>query len=75
MIEDIFHLIASQISGIMNVAFSIVAVASAIAAMTKTPNDDEIVGKAYQIIDLLALNIGHAKEGAVKPKGGRFVAD
>jgi len=38
-----------------------VAVASAIAALTPTPKDDTIVGKIYKVIDLLALNVGKAK--------------
>ena len=40
----------------------IVAVASAIAALTPTPKDDNIVGKIYKVIDLLALNVGKAKD-------------
>ena len=39
-----------------------VTVASAVAALTPTPKDDNIVGKAYKIIDWLALNVGKAKE-------------
>jgi len=41
-----------------------VAVASAIAALTPTPKDDTIVGKIYKVIDLLALNVGKAKDKA-----------
>jgi len=32
-----------------------------IAAMTPTPKDDIWIGKLYKVIDLLALNIGKAK--------------
>ena len=39
-----------------------VALASAIAALTPTPKDDTIVGKIYKVIDLLALNVGKAKD-------------
>ena len=39
-----------------------VALASAIAAMTPTPKDDGFVKKLYKLIDLLALNVGKAKE-------------
>ena len=42
----------------------IVTVASAIAALTRTPTDDTIVGKLYKVVDMLALNVGHAKEKA-----------
>tara|TARA_R100000935_G_scaffold47983_1_gene72261 strand:- start:247 stop:402 length:156 start_codon:yes stop_codon:yes gene_type:complete len=41
---------------------TIVAVASLIAASTPTPKDDQWIGKLYKFIDLLALNIGKAKQ-------------
>jgi len=41
---------------------TIVTVASIIAASTPTPKDDEWIGKFYKFIDLLALNIGKAKQ-------------
>ena len=40
----------------------IVTVASLIAASTPTPKDDVWIGKIYKLIDLLALNIGKAKD-------------
>tara|TARA_R100000365_G_C2680534_1_gene26130 strand:+ start:140 stop:316 length:177 start_codon:yes stop_codon:yes gene_type:complete len=40
----------------------IVAVSSLIAASTPTPKDDKWIGKLYKLIDLLALNIGKAKQ-------------
>ena len=42
----------------------IVTVASLIAASTPTPKDDAWIGKLYKFVDLLALNIGKAKESA-----------
>lgn len=39
-----------------------VAVASAIAALTPTPKDDTWVGRIYKLVDLLALNVGKAKD-------------
>ena len=39
----------------------IVTVASLVAATTKTPKDDELLGKLYKAIELLALNVGKAK--------------
>ncbi|MDB4724192.1 hypothetical protein OAF71_00210 [bacterium] len=41
---------------------TIVTVASLIAASTPTPKDDKWIGKLYKFIDMLALNIGKAKE-------------
>jgi hypothetical protein len=43
---------------------TIVTVASIVAASTPTPKDDEWIGKLYKLIDLLAVNIGKAKEQA-----------
>jgi len=41
---------------------TIVTVASLVAASTPTPKDDVWIGKFYKFIDLLALNIGNAKQ-------------
>ena len=47
---------------IIPVVTLIVTVASLIAASTPTPKDDVWIGKLYKLIDLLALNIGKAKQ-------------
>jgi hypothetical protein len=44
----------------------IVTVSSLIAATTSTPKDDVWIGKIYKFIDMLALNIGKAKDSAPK---------
>ena len=51
---------------------TIVTVASIVAASTPKPKDDVWIGKLYKFIDLLALNIGKAKEQApvVESKDG-----
>lgn len=41
---------------------SVIAAASAIAAVTPTPKAGSFLYKIYKIIDILALNIGKAKE-------------
>jgi hypothetical protein len=41
---------------------TIVTIASLIAASTPTPKDDEWIAKLYRFIDLLAVNIGKAKD-------------
>jgi hypothetical protein len=46
---------------IIGVVTAIVCGASFIAAVTNTPKDDELLGKLYKAIELLALNIGKAK--------------
>ena len=40
----------------------IVAAASAIAAVTPTPKDDKVLARLYKVVDLLAINVGRAKE-------------
>ena len=47
---------------IFNIATAAIALASAITAVTPTPKDDAWIGKLYKFVDLLALNIGKAKE-------------
>lgn len=41
---------------------AIVVIASAIVAMTPTPKDNGVLKVIYTIIEILALNIGRAKE-------------
>tara|TARA_R100000995_G_scaffold72449_1_gene41206 strand:- start:1312 stop:1485 length:174 start_codon:yes stop_codon:yes gene_type:complete len=52
----------SILVNIVGVVTAIVTAASLIAASTKTPKDDVWIGKLYKLIDLLALNIGNAKQ-------------
>ena len=47
---------------LFNVLTAAVALASAVAAMTPTPTDDLWVAKAYKLLDVIALNIGKAKQ-------------
>ena len=47
---------------IFNIVTAAVALASGIAAMTPTPKDDEWVAVAYKYLDMVALNIGLAKD-------------
>jgi len=41
-----------------------VALASSVAALTPTPKAGTVLAKVYSVIDLLALNIGKAKDRA-----------
>ena len=51
-----------NIEEIVDIATLIVTIASIIAAITPTPKDDNLIRKIYKIIDLLAINVGKAKE-------------
>jgi hypothetical protein len=44
------------------VVSAVVTLASAIAAVTPTPKAGTVLAKIYSVIDLLALNIGKAKQ-------------
>ena len=47
---------------IIGVVPCIISICSMVAAVTPTPVDDNLVGKAYKIIDWFAINIGKAKD-------------
>ena len=47
---------------LFNVLTAAVALASTVAALTPTPTDDVWVAKAYKLLDVIALNIGKAKQ-------------
>jgi hypothetical protein len=40
----------------------VVCLASIVCALTPTPKDDAMISKLYKIVELLALNIGKAKQ-------------
>jgi hypothetical protein len=44
---------------------AVIALASAIAAITPTPTEGSTLAKIYKLIDVLALNIGKAKDKGV----------
>ncbi|MCF4166462.1 hypothetical protein L2U69_12480 [Zavarzinia compransoris] len=46
---------------LLSVATTVVAAASAIAALTPSPKDDGIVRVLRRLIELLALNVGNAR--------------
>ena len=50
------------ISQVYDVVSSVVGTAAVIAALTPTPKDDVWMAKVYRFIDILAINIGKAKQ-------------
>jgi len=65
--EFIFNLLADQ--PYFQVIAAVIALASAIAAITPTPKQGSTLAKIYALIDLLAINIGKAKQtGKEEPK-------
>jgi hypothetical protein len=50
------------ISDIANITTAVISVASIIAAVTPTPKDDVWIAKLYRFIDIMAINIGKAKQ-------------
>ncbi len=47
---------------LFGIVTAVIAAASAIAALTPTPKDDTFIGKAYKVVDWLALNVFKAKD-------------
>lgn len=58
--ETILQLLQDQ--SWFGVVTALIALASAIAALTPTPKEDTLLGKVYSVIDFLALNFGKAKD-------------
>ncbi len=56
-----FSFIMTHISDILVAISSIIAGASALAALTPTTKDDLILSKIKSVLNVLALNIGNAK--------------
>ena len=59
---NLIDYIITNKEGIIAAITATVTAASAIAALTPTPADDTLVGKAYRVLEWLALNFGRAKE-------------
>ncbi|MGE0252017.1 MAG: hypothetical protein AB7G80_04925 [Dongiaceae bacterium] len=53
--------ILNHLADILTAITSLVTGASLIAALTPTPADDNFIAKIRRFIDVLALNIGHAR--------------
>ena len=46
----------------LGIITGVVCVASIICSLTPTPKDDAMIAKLYKILEVLALNIGKAKQ-------------
>ena len=51
-----------MIGELVGIITGVVCAASIIRSITPTPKDDVWIGKLYKFVDLLALNIGKAKQ-------------
>ena len=60
--SDIINWISENHIALLSIVTGAVTVASLIASLTPTPKDDTIVAKLYKYVDLLALNVGKAKD-------------
>lgn len=52
---------SDEVQQVVNAAGAIVLVASIITAVTPTPKDDHWLSIVRQVLDVLAVNLGHAK--------------
>ncbi len=59
---NIINWVMEHSSELLGILTSVVAAASAIAALTPTPKDDGLVKRVYGLLDILALNVGKAKD-------------
>ena len=59
---NIINYIIQNSDSLLAIVTTIVAAASAIAALTPTPQDDALISKVYKLVDWLALNVGKAKD-------------
>lgn len=46
----------------LNAILAVISAASAVTALTPTSRDDQWIGRLYRILEVLALNIGKAKD-------------
>ena len=51
-----------QDNGLVTIVTSVVTVFSVIAAATPTPKEGSILAKLYRLVDVLAINVGKAKD-------------
>lgn len=52
----------------LNAILAVISAASAITALTPSPNDDRLVARILKFVEVLALNIGHARRAVPQPK-------
>ena len=50
------------IGDLVGIVTGVVCAASIICSLTPTPKDDAMIAKLYKIIEVMALNIGKAKQ-------------
>ncbi len=51
-----------MIGDLVGIVTGVVCAASIICSLTPTPKDDAMIAKLYKIIEVMALNIGKAKQ-------------
>lgn len=58
----------SIVAGLLAVSYTVIGVASVIAALTPSPKDDGYLMAARKILDAVACNWGYAKNATDKPE-------
>ena len=59
---EVFSYLIENAESLLSTLVTIIAAASAVAALTPTPKDDTWLSTAYKLVDWLALNVGKAKQ-------------
>lgn len=58
----------SYVIDLFNIVTAAVAIASVVSATTSAPEDKAWAVKAYKVLDMIAFNIGNAKNCGCKAK-------
>lgn len=57
-LSQIFDLAPNLLQAVL----AMIASASAVTALTPTPRDDTFLGRLYGVVEVIALNVGRAKQ-------------
>jgi hypothetical protein len=69
---DTILILAGNADALLTLAMAVVVVASLIVSGTRTPDPETPLGKAYRVLEWLALTFGRAKDtGASPPAAGQ----
>lgn len=73
MTFDLNGELAGLVGALAQAGAAVIASASVLTAVTPTPRDDTLGGAVYRCLEVLALNVGRAREEPPNRRGGRFV--
>lgn len=66
--QDLINWITDNGDTVWGIVSGVIAVAAMVATLTPTPKDDTAVSQLKKLLDILAMNIGHAKNAKPEDK-------